>query len=152
MSKNGNVLEKIYHELFILQPGDSVRVKDMSVKTGCTVAYASHILKMARIAGFLLMDVEGSLTFKKLPQKIDFLEAIRKHSGDYRKATRGTGVSRTTRKVPAEFKATEETLIPILQNILRENKELKEKVVKFKEYVKKQRKREILRIEEEMLD
>lgn len=133
------VKEKVWEELKNTKKGSSIEMVSMSKKIGCSLAYISALMRYAYESGFLKFDTGGNYIIKNLPDYPEFQESVNEKYSKYRKATRGTGTRRGSSKVivPKEFKIDETTILPVISAVIRENKELKEKIEKLMKYVKK---------------
>lgn len=139
-----SAIEKLYEllrEISLNHPGAPLGVKKLSVDIGCSMAYVSQNLKMAKICDYVDMDIEGNYFVKKIPKsKKLFITKIAAENKKYRARVRGTGTPRGKRiVVPENFEISEENIVPVIQKIIEENKLLESKVEKYKRYIKKMR-------------
>lgn len=133
------VKEKIWEELKKEKKGGSIEMISMSKKIGCSLAYISALTRYAYESGFLEFDHSGNYIIKEIPPYQEFKEKVNEKYSKYRNATKGTGTRRGASRVaiPKEFKIDEKTILPIISLIIKENRELKEKLQKLIKYVKK---------------
>jgi hypothetical protein len=131
--------EKIWKSLKKLAPNEPANMVQMSKKIGCSLSYISAIMRYSFESGFLKFDENGNYIKKKLPDYKLFNAEVNKKYTKYRKESKGRGVPRTSRtiKIPKEFKISEENIVPVISLIVKENRELKEKLNKVMSYAKK---------------
>ncbi len=134
-------IEKMYDELKVYSRKESIHVKGLADKVGCSVAHVSQTLKMAEHVGILKRDIEGNLFKKEFPKKrTAFVILINDESRVYRATTKGTGSPRNgkgSRVPPSDFEINEDTIIGVIQKVMADNRSLKEKNVKLIKYAKK---------------
>ena len=125
-------IKKLYEILKGMNGNGPVGVKKLSIELECSMAYISHVLKMARVCGFIDRDLEGNMRINSLPEKPIFIRMLKEESREQRNVTKGTGALRGKRKKPIlkteNMKISEGKIVSIIQKILDENAYLRERV------------------------
>ena len=144
--------EKIWKELSKLPEGEIIQLALLAQKIGCSLAHLSITCRVAKEAGFLVFHENGDYAIKKIPEDfITFDNATREKSREYRARVKGTGTPRGTtayRGAPgfarlpanAQIDLSEENILSVLGNILKEHTELKNKYEESEEMNKKLKK------------
>jgi len=152
------VNERLYSILKKAKPDDNLGVKRISDFLGCTISYISHGMKMARICGFVDIDVNGNYQVipDNIPEDVEvFKNKMSEEINRYRAEASGKtynpdGKRKAPKRITTRHKVEvdEENILQVMKNILQENaalrKESKETNIKNKKmimYIKKQKRK-----------
>jgi len=126
------IIEKMYSILKDLDRSEAVGVKKLSIELECSMAYISHVLKIARVCGFIDRDLDVNMKINNLPEKPIFLRMLKEEIREKRKVTKGTGIPRGKRKtsllIAENMKFSEKNIVSMIQKIIDENSYLRERV------------------------
>jgi len=152
------VNERLYTILKKAKPQTNLGVKRISDHLGCTISYISHGMKMARICGFVDIDVNGNYQVipDNIPEDVEvFKSKISEEVNKYRAEASGKTYDPDGKRKPPKrithrhkIEVDKENILQVMKNILQENaslrKEIKEVTGKSKKmimYIKKQKRK-----------
>ena len=85
-----SVLDKLFDVLDKHHYDKPLHVRNISRSINCSAAYVSQNLKMAKMVGFIKVDIEGTMfRTNPFPEREIFLSKVREASSKYRKHLNG---------------------------------------------------------------
>jgi len=131
--------EVMWKKLKEVKKGKQINMVQFAKDVGCSLAYLSTTLRHSFESGYLEFDTGGSYVIKDIPPYEEFRDSINKKYNKYRRSIKSssTGQRIRTSSVPKDFKVDENTIVAVIAKLIKDKKEVEEKLEKVIAYTKK---------------